>query len=86
MKAGTLALKTGKPRIPRYLSQAQKKRISRSVALCELYFKDGMGVEEIAAKIGKTHQRVSQILNFGVNFLIDEGYIYVSIVPSEPEA
>lgn len=63
------------PKPPQTLSEFQRKRLSKAFHVVKLYLNKGMNVERIAGELHCKHQRVSQVLKLGIDYLVETGII-----------
>lgn len=70
-----LRLVTCFPAPPPELSKFQQTRLRKAFYVVYLYLNKGVNVEAIAAQRQVEHQRISQILKLGIDYLIEAGKI-----------
>lgn len=77
LREGRLKLEEGLPKIPLNRSTFQRRRIRASFPMVMRYLRKNRTVNELAKEFAVTHQRVSQVLSLGVEFLIEARHITV---------
>lgn len=71
-----LILNPGRPPVPSYLSDFKKRRYRKAFRLVHLYLRKGYSSPEISRILGRTHQRVCQILELGIDYMLETGHIH----------
>lgn len=56
-------------------SQFQKERMTTAVMIAKAYLNDGVDSSEIAKMLGVTRQRSQQIIQVGVAYMLEHGWI-----------
>lgn len=83
---GTASIKSGWPAPPENLTVFQKKRHRRIKSVSRMYLIGGMGVDEIGASLGLSHQRVSAIVKNGIEILVRYGWLETPAQPQQSAA
>lgn len=65
----------GFPSVRHKKSEFQRERLRSSFRIVDLYLRKGLTVTQIATRIYRRHQRVSQVLEFGISYLLKVKHI-----------
>ena len=73
LRSGSLILSDDSPKVPSDLSDFQRRRLDAALYWTRIYLRGSAAMDEIGENIGVTHQRVTQIVQLGVDFLVSKG-------------
>ncbi len=80
------AIKESKVEIPEDRTPFQQARLIRCLGVVSDYLKTSKTTQEIGEEMNLTHQRVVQLLQFGLGYLMDKQYIRTPLAEDPPSS